>query len=333
MRCLVTGTAGFIGFYVAKRLLEQGHEVTGVDGMVPYYDVKLKQDRHARLKQHNGFSANVCMLEDKEALTAIAEQAAPDLIVHLAAQAGVRHSLEFPGAYIDSNLVGSFNVLELARTLKPGHLVMASTSSVYGASEEYPFAENDDTDHPLTLYSATKKSMETMAHCYSHIWKTPTTVLRFFSAYGPWGRPDMALFKFVKNTLAGEPIDIYNHGQMQRDWTYIDDLVEGIVRLCGCVPESGAPVSDVDSLSPVAPYRIVNIGGGTPTSLMHFIEEIERALGKPAIRNYIGMQVGDVVRSEAATDLLQTLIGFRPATPIATGIGEFVRWYRDYYSA
>ncbi len=332
MRCLVTGTAGFVGFHLAKRLIADGHEVVGVDGMTPYYDVRLKEKRVALLEGHNAFQAHRCMLEDWASLAGIFREARPDLVVHLAAQAGVRYSLENPRAYIDSNVTGSFNVLELCREHRPRHLVMASTSSAYGASATFPLAETGSSDHPLTIYAATKKSMETMAHSYAHLWDIPTTIFRFFTAYGPWGRPDMALFKFVEAILAGRPIDIYNHGRMERDFTYIDDLVEAIARLCEKVPARGeARVATTDSASPVAPYRIVNIGGGHPVSLMRFVEAIEQALGQKAERNYMDMQPGDVLRTEASTELLEALIGFRPATPIEAGVAEFVRWYRDYY--
>jgi len=334
VRYLVTGTAGFVGFHLAKRLIAEGHEVIGVDGMTPYYDVRLKENRVSQLERHNGFQAHRCMLEDFAALAAIFRDAGPDVVVHLAAQAGVRYSLENPRAYIDSNVTGSFNVIELCRERRPRHLVMASTSSAYGAAATFPLAETGGTDHPLTIYAATKKSMETMAHSYAHLWDIPTTVFRFFTAYGPWGRPDMALFKFVESILADRPIDIYNHGRMERDFTYIDDLVEGIVRLCATIPMRGAArLVATDSASPVAPYRIVNIGGGHPVSLLRFVEAIEEALGRKAQRNYMDMQPGDVVRTEASTELLEALIGFRPATPIETGVAAFVRWYRDYYRA
>lgn len=332
MRCLVTGTAGFVGFHLARRLIADGHEVIGVDGMTPYYDVRLKENRVARLERHNAFQNHRCMLEDEASLAGIFREARPELVVHLAAQAGVRYSLENPRAYIDSNVTGSFNVIELCREHRPRHLVMASTSSAYGASATFPLVETGSTDHPLTIYAATKKSMETMAHSYAHLWDIPTTIFRFFTAYGPWGRPDMALFRFVEAILAGRPIDIYNHGRMERDFTYIDDLVEGITRLCATVPVRGAArVAASDSQSPVAPYRIVNIGGGHPVSLMRFVEAIEEALGRKAQRNYMDMQPGDVPRTEASTELLEALIGFRPTTPIETGVAEFVRWYRDYY--
>jgi UDP-glucuronate 4-epimerase len=331
MRCLVTGTAGFVGFHLAKRLLETGHDVVGIDGMVPYYDVKLKQTRHALLCKYPKFAKHEAMLENEHGLKAALAGFEPQLVVHLAAQAGVRHSLEHPRSYVDSNLVGSFNILDLCRHWRPNHLVMASTSSVYGASTDFPLAETASSNHPLTLYSASKKAMEAMAHCYAHVWKVPITVFRFFSAYGPWGRPDMAMFKFVQNILADRPIDVYNHGRMQRDWTYIDDLVEAIVRLTTVIPAIGASVGDFDSLSPVAPYRVVNIGGGHPVELMSFIEEVEKAIGRKSVRNYLGMQMGDVEKSEASPRLLEALTGYRPATPISVGVGEFVKWYREYY--
>lgn len=333
MRYLITGTAGFIGFHLAKRLLQQGHEVTGIDGMTPYYDVKLKEDRHAQLEQFDGFRAHRCMLEDADKLRAVTEGSAPEFVIHLAAQAGVRYSLENPRPYITSNIIGSFNILELCHQLRPRHLLIASTSSVYGASTHFPLAETDRSDHPLTIYAATKKSVEAIAHGYAHLWDMPITIFRFFSVYGAWGRPDMALFMFVQNILAGRPINVYNHGQMERDFTYVDDLVESIDRLCERIPARGDRTSglDTDSSSPVAPYRVVNIGGGNPVSLLRFIEEIEHALGRPANRNYMGMQTGDVTRTEASTEFLESLIGYRPFTPISVGVPEFVRWYREYY--
>lgn len=333
MRCLVTGSAGFIGFHLAKRLLEQGHEVAGVDGMTPYYDVKLKENRHALLKKHNGFSDHLCMLEDASKLQTIFERFNPELVFHLAAQAGVRYSLENPSAYIDSNIVGSFNILEMCHKLRPQHLLIASTSSVYGASIDFPLAETDRTDHPLTVYAATKKSVETLAHSYAHLWDMPITVFRFFSAYGPWGRPDMALFKFVQNILGGRPIDVYNHGNMERDFTYVDDLVEAIVRLAARVPTRAGDATEVetDSSSPNAPYRVVNIGGGNPVSLLRFIDEIEQTLGIKSERNFMGMQPGDVPRTEASTEFLKALIGYLPQTTTAVGVREFVLWYREYY--
>jgi UDP-glucuronate 4-epimerase len=331
MRFLITGTAGFIGFHLARRLLADGHTVVGVDGMTPYYDVKLKHSRHAMLARTNAFQPHILMLEDAEALLRVAEDAAPDVIIHLAAQAGVRYSLENPRAYCDANLVGGFNVLEAARITAPKHFLFASTSSVYGANVEMPFRETDRTDHPLTLYAATKKAAEDMAHSYAHLWKLPTTAFRFFTVYGPWGRPDLALFKFVRATLAGEPIDVYGHGKMSRDFTYVDDLVEGIVRLVDCAPVEGAPVGPMDSLSPAGPYRVVNIAGGSPTGLMDFIDEIERALGAPVQRRMLDMQKGDVPATWAAAELLEALTGYKPKTPVSEGVRVFVEWYRDYH--
>ena len=333
MRFLVTGTAGFVGYHLAARLLREGHEVAGIDGMTPYYDVKLKEARHAQLEPLGAFQAHRCMLEDRDKIHAVTNAFKPDFVLHLAAQAGVRYSLENPQAYIDSNIVGSFNVLEACRNHPPRHLLIASTSSVYGASTDFPLAETGRSDHPLTLYAASKKSVETIAHSYAHLWDVPTTVFRFFSVYGPWGRPDMALFKFVQNILAGREIDVYNHGKMERDFTYIDDLIESIVRLCELDPpgHAGALKVVTDSTSAVAPYRIVNIGGGQPVSLLQFIEEIESALGQKAQRNYMDMQPGDVPRTEASTEFIEALIGYRPSTPISVGVREFVRWYRAYY--
>ena len=336
MRFLVTGTAGFIGFHLARRLIADGHFVAGFDALTPYYDVKLKQDRHALLARSNRFTAHVERLENFDAVSRIAADERPEIIVHLAAQAGVRYSLENPRAYVDSNLIGTFNVLEVARVLKPRHLLLASTSSVYGANKEMPFAETDRADHPLTLYAATKKSTELMAHAYAHLWGIPTTAFRFFTVYGPWGRPDMALFKFVEAMLKDQPIDVYGRGDMARDFTYIDDLVEAIVRLVDAVPEPGTELSDgevADSLSPAAPYRVVNIGAGAPVGLLPFIEAIERALGRKARRNMMEMQPGDVRRTFANCDLLEMLTGFRPATPIEEGVRAFVDWYRERYGS
>jgi len=327
MRVFVTGTAGFIGFHLAARLLELGHFVDGFDGMTPYYDPRLKEARRAILLRSNLYRDTIAMLEDMEALTRAAQEGAPDVIIHLAAQAGVRYSLQNPRAYVEANLVGTFNVMELARILKPKHLLIASTSSVYGASPSVPFCENDRTDHPLTLYAASKKAGEVMAHSYAHLWSIPTTMFRFFTVYGPWGRPDMAPLKFLDAIENGRPIDIYNHGDMSRDFTYVNDLVEGVVRLIGCVP---ARDSGDDSVSPVAPFRVVNIGRGAPVALLDFIETIERALGKKARRNYLDMQPGDVPRTFASADLLERLTGYRPQTSLDEGVRALVEWYRDY---
>lgn len=327
MRIFITGTAGFIGFHLARRLLAQGHLVDGFDGMTTYYDVSLKEARRALLLPSNGYRDTIGMLEDFKSLSQAVAQAAPDVIIHLAAQAGVRYSLENPRAYIDANLVGTFNVMELARLHKPKHFLMASTSSVYGASPSVPFYEKDRTDHPLTLYAATKKAAEAMAHSYSHLWSIPTTMFRFFTVYGPWGRPDMAPLKFVKAIENDQTIDIYNHGDMSRDFTYIDDLVEAIVRLIDCNPSQDK--AD-DSVSPVAPFRIVNIGRGAPVRLLDFIDTVERAIGKKARRNYLDMQAGDVPRTFADSELLYRLTGYRPDTPLETGVEALVSWYRDY---
>jgi UDP-glucuronate 4-epimerase len=331
MRVLVTGAAGFIGFQLSRRLLGLGSEVHGYDGMTPYYDVRLKEARWAELCRSEGFRGCIAMLEDEAALRRFADAARPDVIVHLAAQAGVRYSLENPRAYVDANLVGTYNVMELARTHAVQHFLVASTSSVYGANAAMPFRETDRTDHPLTLYAATKKATEDMAHSYAHLWKIPTTAFRFFTVYGPWGRPDMALFKFVEATLRSEPIDVYGHGEMKRDFTYVDDLVEAIVRLIEKPPREGEPVRPMDSLSPAAPYRVVNIGGGQPVGLLPFIDAIEKALGLPIARRFLDMQKGDVPATWASPDLLRALTGYVPTTNVETGVTTFVEWYRGFY--
>lgn len=333
MRFLVTGTAGFIGYHVATRLLADGHVVTGIDGMTAYYDVRLKEARLARLRASNGFQQFNLMLEDEVALSNAAALAAPDIIIHLAAQAGVRYSLDHPRAYVDSNLIGTFNVMELARTLKPRHFLLASTSSIYGGNAQMPFMETARSDHPLTFYAATKKATEDMAHAYAHLWRVPTTAFRFFTVYGPWGRPDMALFKFVEAALAGKAIDVYGQGQMQRDFTFIDDLVEAMMRLVALPPVAGQPIGPLDSLSPVAPYRVVNIAGGTPVNLLDFVDEIERVLGVRIQRNFVDLQKGDVPATYAAADLLEALTGYRPSTTVSVGIAAFVDWYRTYTQA
>jgi UDP-glucuronate 4-epimerase len=335
MRYLVTGTAGFIGFHVARLLIEAGHQVLGVDGMTPYYDVVLKRRRHAVLLQSPHFSARELMLEDMEALERAYAEFRPDIVIHLAAQAGVRYSLENPRAYVNSNLVGTFNIMELVRAGQPRHFLLASTSSVYGANTKMPFEESDHTDHPLTLYAATKKATEVMAHSYSHLWRIPTTAFRFFTVYGPWGRPDMALFKFTKAIIENQPIDVYNHGEMDRDFTYIDDVAKAVVLLSDAIPpveRSETQTDDELGLSPAAPFRIVNIGNGSPVRLLAFIEAIEKSLGRKAIRNYMPMQPGDVPSTFANADLLVKLTGFRPATPVLDGVAKFVAWYRDYYN-
>jgi len=331
MRIFVTGTAGFIGFHMARRLLAEGHAVTGVDGMTDYYDVGLKRARRDLLLAHEAYADHELMLEDADRLQAAAEGAQPDAIVHLAAQAGVRYSLENPRAYVDANLVGTFNLLEAARRLGVGQLLLASTSSVYGADQPVPFVETSPADHPLTLYAASKKACEAMTHAYSHLWNIPTTVARFFTVYGPWGRPDMALGRFVEAILADRPIDLFNRGDMDRDFTYIDDLVEALVRLTAAVPERDRPVGPLDSLSPVAPWRVVNIGRGQPVALMDFVAAIERSLGRTAKLNLLPMQAGDSPSTFASADLLHALTGYRPTTPVDVGVAAFCDWYESYY--
>jgi UDP-glucuronate 4-epimerase len=328
MRAIVTGTAGFIGFHLARRLLRQGHSVTGLDAMTPYYDVRLKRERHALLKEMEGFTAVEGRLEDAEVVTDTLRAAQADVIIHLAAQAGVRYSIENPGSYISSNLVGTATLLEAARAYPPRHLMFASTSSVYGGNDKTPFAEVDRADGPVSLYAATKKGGEAMTHSYAHLWEIPTTCFRFFTVYGPWGRPDMALFKFVEAIEAGRPVEVYGGGRMRRDFTFIDDLVDAIVALIGVPPVKGWPVSAVDSLSPVAPWRSVNIAGGKPVELMSFISTIENKLGRAAQLIMLPMQKGDVVQTMADPTLLRQLIGTIPETNLADGVGAFVDWYR-----
>ena len=333
-KVLITGTAGFIGFHLAQLLLAQGDRVHGFDGMTDYYDVRLKQRRNAILLQNEAYSFTEGMLEDAEAIDKMADAFEPDVIIHLAGQAGVRYSLENPRAYIEGNVVGTFNIMEVARRHKVQHLMMASTSSIYGANPEMPFQETHKADNQLTIYAATKKANESMGHSYAHLWHIPTTMFRFFTVYGPWGRPDLAYFKFVDAILNDRPIDIYNHGDMFRDFTYVGDLVRGIALLTDVAPvrpESPDEIEDGDSLSPVAPYRIVNIGNSDKVRLLDFVDAIEEALGQKAIRNYMPMQKGDVPATFANADLLQRLTGYKPQTDVKDGIAEFVRWYRDYY--
>ena len=333
-RVLVTGTAGFIGFHLSKLLLAEGFRVHGYDGMTDYYDVALKQRRHQMLLQTPGFSVTEDMLENHERLMQVADDFKPEVIIHLAGQAGVRYSLEAPRSYVESNIVGTFNVMEVARIHQVEHLLMASTSSVYGANEDMPFRETDKADGQLTIYSATKKANESMGHSYAHLWGLPTTMFRFFTVYGTWGRPDLAYFKFTDAILNDRPIDIYNNGDMYRDFTYVEDLVRGIRLLIDAAPvrpESKNEIAEGDSLSPVAPFRVVNIGNSDKVRLMDFIEAIEDALGKKAIRNYMPMQMGDVPATWADTSLLQNLTGYKPQTDIRTGLAKFVEWYRQYY--
>lgn len=333
-KVFITGTAGFIGFHLAKLLLAEGYTVHGYDGMSDYYDVTLKQHRHDLLRQHANFSCVEGRLEDSLLLDTVADAFEPDVIVHLAAQAGVRYSLENPRAYIDSNIIGTLNVMEVARRHKVRHLLMASTSSVYGANDAMPFVETEKADTQLTIYAATKKANESMAHSYAHLWDIPTTMFRFFTVYGPMGRPDLALYKFVDAILDGREIDIYNNGDMYRDFTYVDDLVRAIRLLIDAAPvrpDSKGDIQEGDSLSPVAPYRVVNIGNSEKVRLLDFIEAIEDCLDMPAKRNYMPMQMGDVPATWANADLLHKLTGYRPQTDFKSGISKFVSWFREYY--
>lgn len=333
-KVLITGTAGFIGYHLSQLLLAEGFQVHGYDGMTDYYDVRLKHRRHAMLLQHPNFSATEGMLEDQARLDAVVDGFLPDIIVHLAAQAGVRYSLENPRAYLDSNIIGTFNVMEAARRLNVQHLLMASTSSVYGANDEMPFVETEKADTQLTIYAATKKANESMAHAYAHLWNLPTTIFRFFTVYGPWGRPDLALYKFVDAILDDRPIDVYNHGEMYRDFTYVEDLVRGIRLLIDTPPARPASREEIhagDSLSPVAPFRVVNIGNSDKVSLLDFIKAIENCLGKKAVYNFMEMQMGDVPATWANAELLRHLTGYRPQTDFRDGIAKFVVWFRDYY--
>lgn len=332
-RVLITGTAGFIGFHLAELLLKEGFTVFGYDGMTEYYDVSLKRRRHAMLLQNPNFEAYEDLLENQQRFDEVADTFQPDVIVHLAAQAGVRYSIEEPRAYLDSNIIGTFSVMEAARRLGVRHLLMASTSSVYGGNTEMPFRETEKADTQLSLYAATKKANESMAHAYAHLWDLPTTMFRFFTVYGPWGRPDLALFKFVSAMLEGRPIDIYNNGDMYRDFTYVTDLVRSIRLLIDAAPQrkDSDEIEEGDSLSPVAPFRVVNIGNSQKVSLLDFISEIENCLSIKAQRNCMPMQMADVQATWADTQLLQHLTGYKPETNIKEGIAEFVKWYRDYY--
>ena len=334
MNIFITGTAGFIGFHLAKLLLKEGFHIHGYDGMTDYYDVNLKKKRNEILLQNSKFTMTEGMLEDNVKLDSIVTKFKPNVIVHLAAQAGVRYSLENPRAYINSNIIGTFNVMEAAKKIKIKHLLMASTSSVYGANMQMPFMETEKTETQLTIYAATKKANENLAHSYSHLWNIPTTMFRFFTVYGPWGRPDMALHKFVKGILEGNPIDIYNKGEMSRDFTYIDDLVQGIKLLIDAIPirPIDAIISKKDSLSPVAPFRVVNIGNSNKVKLLDFITAIEEKLGKKAIRNYLPMQTGDVPETWADTSLLKNLTGYKSKIKYEDGIANFIEWYLDYYN-
>ena len=333
MTTLVTGCAGFIGFHLTKYLLERGDPVIGVDNLSPYYDVSLKQARLANLQLFPAFQFIKLDISHREAMAQLFENHAFDIIVNLAAQAGVRYSLTNPFAYIDANLVGFGNILEGARQQKVKHLVFASSSSVYGTNTHYPFSENDAVDHPVALYAATKKSNELMAHSYAHLFNLPCTGLRFFTVYGPWGRPDMALFKFTKNILADKPIDVYNHGNMARDFTYIDDIIHGVI-LAIDHPAKPNPKWSSNQPTPAtskAPYQIFNIGSNKPIQLLDFIATLEKILNKKAIKNMMPLQPGDVPETYADTTRLESILGYKPTTSIEEGVREFVRWYLDYY--
>lgn len=330
MKILVTGTAGFIGFHLARRLLADGHAVTGFDGVTDYYDPALKQARLALLAHEPGFVAVRGMLEDAVAVSEVVERSAAEVVVHLAAQPGVRYSLEAPQSYIQSNVAGTANLLESLRRTPPKHFIFASTSSVYGGNTKLPFAETDRTDGPVSLYAATKKAGEAMAHSYAHLFGIASTCLRFFTVYGPWGRPDMAAIKFATAIMEGRPIDVYGQGAMRRDFTYVDDLVAAISALMVLPPQLGRPVAH-DSLSPVAPFRVVNVAGGRTTELMDFIRAMERTAGRAAQLNLLPMQPGDMVETWSDTRLLQTLIGKVPQTSVDAGVAAFFEWFRRYY--
>ena len=331
-KVFITGTAGFIGFHLAKFLLANGYKVHGYDGLTNYYDVKLKERRNELLIENRNFSHTIAMLEDQKIVFETVENFEPDIMIHLAAQAGVRYSIENPKAYIDANIIGTFNVLEAAKNQSVRHLLMASTSSVYGANSELPFFETEKTDTQLTLYAATKKANESMAHAYSNLWNLPITMFRFFTVYGPWGRPDLALYKFVSAMLAGRSIDIYNNGEMFRDFTYIDDLVTAIGLLIDANPKDPPDEKiEFDSLSPIAPFRVVNIGNSEKIKLLDFITAIEDILQLKAKKNYMPIQMGDVPATWANVELLKSLTGFTPKTNFKDGIREFIKWYRKYY--
>ncbi len=333
MGILVTGAAGFIGYHVAEALITRGVNVVGVDNVNDYYDVRLKEARLARLARHDGFTLHRMDIGDKDALDQVFAEHQPSTVINLAAQAGVRHSLTHPETYVHSNLVGYLNILECCRHRGVEHLIYASSSSVYGANTKMPFSVHQNVDHPVSLYAATKKANELMAHTYSHLYGLPTTGLRFFTVYGPWGRPDMALFLFTKAILAGKPIDVFNHGKMQRDFTYIDDIVEGIVRLVDH-PATADPQWSGDDPTPEtsqAPYRLYNIGNHEPVALMDMIGAVEKALGRTAEKNFLPMQPGDVPATYADAQALTDAVGFTPGTPLQEGIQRFVDWYVDYH--
>mgnify|MGYP000930255389 FL=1 len=333
MKILVTGSAGFIGSTLSQRLLARGDEVIGLDNLNDYYDVNLKRARLARLQAYAGFTEVRASLEDRQVLNETFARHRPQRVVNLAAQAGVRYSIQNPHAYVDSNLVGFVNILEACRHHAVEHLVYASTSSVYGANTKMPFSVHDNVDHPVSLYAATKKANELMAHTYSHLYELPTTGLRFFTVYGPWGRPDMALFLFTRAILADQPIDVFNYGHHRRDFTYVDDIVEGVIRVLDQVaaPDSSWSGDAPDPASSHAPYRLYNIGSNRPVELMRYIEVLEDCLGRKAVKNLLPMQAGDVPDTYADVDALVRDVGYQPATPIEEGVARFVAWYREYY--
>ena len=329
---LVTGAAGFIGYHISKRLLDEGWRVVGLDCMSDYYDVSLKERRESMLLQNASYRSVHEKVETPTVLMDLFEEERPDIVIHLAAQAGVRYSIENPRAYLESNINGTFELLEASRAFPPGHLLLASTSSVYGANEDMPYRETMKSDHQMSFYAATKKATENMAHSYSHLFGLPITMFRFFTVYGPWGRPDMALFKFTKAILSGDPIEVYNHGNMCRDFTYIDDLTNSIYNIVGISRHQLAnTISEKDSKSPLAPFRILNIGNSRPQNLLSFIEAIESIVGLPALKIYKEMQQGDVPSTFADNSLLKELTGYVPSTSIEEGVKKFVAWYRDFY--
>jgi len=333
-KILVTGAAGFIGFHLCRRLIEKGDQVVGLDNLNPYYDVRLKEDRLRKLEGRKNFDFRKIDLADQERMAGLFSEQGFDRVVNLAAQAGVRYSLENPQAYVESNIVGFLNILEGCRHHRIQHLVFASSSSVYGANTKMPFSVHDNVDHPVSLYAATKKANELMAHSYAGLYKIPCTGLRFFTVYGPWGRPDMALFLFTKAILEGKPIPVFNYGKMQRDFTYIDDIIEGVVRILDLAPEPH-PEWNGDRPDPgrsFAPYRLYNIGNNNPVELLRFIEVLEDCLGRKAEKNFLPMQPGDVPATYADVDDLMQAVGFKPSTSLEEGIGKFVAWYRDYFT-